>query len=96
MSQHVRLNTFRHAPSVSNTDNALPVSMHGMVSIQYGETFLLIGGNDHATGEEIADAYIFDPEGEVFNLMDGVRMSQGRRHAAAVLVDAQAFPQCDE
>ena len=74
--------------------NALPVPLKDMASVPYGNTFLLVGGNNAHTFEDSPFIYKFDLGSDTFKVVTSARLNRARRYTAAVWVDAQAFPDC--
>ncbi len=74
---------------------SLPVTLSYMASVPYKDSFLLVAGYDQDTAQALDTIYEFDPFEERFNLRLGDRLRRARYGAGAVLVDAQAFPECN-
>ena len=64
--------------------------MWSATSVQYGETFALIGGNFASNWTNAVQ--LFDPETMTFTLLDET-LSEPRRAVAAMLVD-ESKPEC--
>ncbi len=65
--------------------------MYGMVSVQYGNTFAIVGG--YHNGAEKDTVYLYNPETEVFDLLEA-RLSRPKMYATAFLVSEDIFPGC--
>ena len=65
-----------------------------MTSVPYGDTFLLVGGWNELTFEWMETIFMYDPYDERFVLLPET-LRQGRGDHGAIMVEAQAFPQCD-
>ena len=68
-----------------------PIPGKGSASVQYGNTFALVGGYYGAYYDTIQ---VFDPDTLTFTLLDE-RLTVGRRSAAAILVNKEMFPDCE-
>ncbi len=73
------------------SDNALAFPMYGMASVPYGDSFFIVGG--HSESGSLATVFHFDPETEVFQLVEHAALQNSRQRCVAMFVDAQAFPE---
>ncbi len=62
-----------------------------METIQYEDTFALVGGQFASIYEDVI--YVYNPETDQFDLLDE-RLATGRSQAAAFLVNEEIFPRC--
>ncbi len=70
-----------------------------LAAVPYGaNTFAVIGGYKFEDGGHKAhdSAYMFDPDENAWRWLKGVKLDTGRGASAAILVDQQWFPACDD
>ncbi len=84
--------TFKHFFLVAAGKGHYPFKFRASTSVQYGDTFLVVGGHDETAADRDA-VYAFDPQTENWTLMPE-RMSGPKHGVAAVLVGPGDFLRC--
>ncbi len=69
-----------------------PRSAYSMASVQYGDSFLLVGG--YETGEYLDSVYLWDHSRQDFVLL-AEGLVEGRQGVAAFTVAGEVFPTCE-
>ena len=70
----------------------LPDRTRDMAYVQYGDTFVLIGGYGDTSYK--GSVQLFDPDTLTFTLLDE-RLTQTRDSPTAILVREEMFPECE-
>ena len=65
----------------------LDYGIHGGASVQYGQSFIIVGGHTYDPTEILFDNVLrFDPATETWQEVSGATMAEGREYFAAFLV----------
>ena len=68
----------------------MPEPLYGMGSVQYGNTFALVGGFYSGYKDT---TYVYNPTSGLFDLLED-RLSSPRVYVTAFLVNEDIFPEC--
>ena len=80
----IRANTWRTAK------HRLPSKNRGLTGVPYGQTFMVVGGD---TGSYSDMILLYKPDTEGWETL-GQRMTTGRYHVSATLVNSKSFKNC--
>ena len=69
----------------------MPEPLGYMGSVQYGDTFAIVGGASDGLHRDTV--YLYNPATEEFDLLDE-RLSVGKTYTTAFIVSKGIFPEC--
>ncbi len=70
----------------------MPEALYHVGSVQYGDTFAIVGGQKVTLGYSDA-VYLYNTATEEFDLLDE-RLSEPKGYVTTIIVNKEIFPEC--